>query len=141
MALMVRLCHTEAVFTPRTRAELQGDGTAGGGGVFGCVGACGRSLTVDGAGSTYCSNGAWFSGNGVCANADTNVPSDQGTGKYGAIGSWDISVITSLERGAWGYFIRIIISPLFLDRRNPHTPFPFFFIFSFFFLFSLFFRV
>ena len=85
-----------AEFAPRNREELQGDGGAEKG-VFGCVGACGRSLSVDGAGSTYCSNGAWTSGNGVCANADSDVPSDQGTGKYGAIESWDVSRVQSMR--------------------------------------------
>ena len=87
----------EAAFTPRTRAELQGDGTTGGGGVFGCVGACGQSLSGS-SGNTYCyhSGGAWHSGNGVCANANSDVPSDQGTGKYGAIESWDVSRVQSM---------------------------------------------
>ncbi len=86
MALLARLCHMEAAFTPRTRAELQGDGTAGGGGVFGCVGECGQSLLTR-SGYTYChwdANGPWESGDGTtCANADSDVPSGQGDGKYG----------------------------------------------------------
>ena len=87
-----------AEFAPRNREELQGDGGAEKG-VFGCVGACGRSLSVSG-GSTYChyqANGPWESGNGVCANADSDVPSDQGTGKYGAIESWDVSRVQSMR--------------------------------------------
>ena len=55
----------EAVFTPRTRAELQGNGAAGGGGVFGCVGACGQGLLTGSSGYTYChwdANGPWESG-------------------------------------------------------------------------------
>ena len=88
-----------AEFAPRNREELQGDGGAEKG-VFGCVGACGQGLSGSG-GSTYCSssaNGPWESGNGVCANADSNVPSDQGTGKYGAIESWDVSRVQSMYR-------------------------------------------
>eukprot|EP00946_MAST-07B_sp_MAST-7B-sp1_P002443 g2443.t1 len=86
----------EAAFAPRSRAELMP--SSGTGGVFGCVGACGQSLSVWGS-YTYCSpyaNGPWESGNGVCANADSDVPSGQGTGKYGAIGSWDVSAVGSL---------------------------------------------
>ena len=89
----------EAEFAPRSRGELQGDGGAEKG-VFGCVGACGQSLSVY-EGFTYCplaSNGPWRSGNGVCANADSDVPSDQGTGKYGAIESWDVSRVQSMYR-------------------------------------------
>ena len=84
-----------AEFAPRNREELQGDGGAEKG-VFGCVGACGQSLS----GSSYCdyrANGPWESGNGVCVNADSNVPSDQGTGKYGAIESWDVSRVQSMR--------------------------------------------
>ena len=86
-----------AEFAPRNREELQGDGGAEKG-VFGCVGACGQSLSVF-FGFTYCdsnANGPWESGNGVCANADSNVPSGQGTGKYGAIESWDVSRVQSM---------------------------------------------
>ena len=88
----------EAEFAPRSRGELQGDGGAEKG-VFGCVGACGQNLSVY-EGFTYCSssaNGPWESGNGVCANADSYVPSDQGTGKYGAIESWDVSRVQSMR--------------------------------------------
>ena len=91
----------EAAFAPGSRAELGGP-SSGEGGVFGCVGACGASLTTYG-GMTYCpynTNGPWKSGTGVCVNADTDVPSGQGTGKYGAIGSWDVSAVESLRNGA-----------------------------------------
>ena len=86
-----------AEFAPRSRGELQGDGGAEKG-VFGCVGACGRSLSGSG-GDTYCNTAsyAWGQGNGVCANADSDVPSDQGTGKYGAIESWDVSRVQSMQ--------------------------------------------
>ena len=87
-----------AEFAPRNREELQGDGGAEKG-VFGCVGDCGRSLSDIG-GFTYCDgsvNGPWESGNGVCANADSDVPSDQGTGKYGLIESWDVSRVQSMS--------------------------------------------
>ena len=87
-----------AEFAPRNREELQGDGGAEKG-VFGCVGACGQGLTAY-QGYTYCSSsadGPWKSGNGVCANADIDVPSGQGTGKYGAIESWDVSRVQSMR--------------------------------------------
>jgi hypothetical protein len=91
----------EAAFTPRTRAELQGDGTAGGGGVFGCVGECGQSLKESSC-YAYCNwdaDGPWESGDGTpCVNADSDVPSGQGDGKYGAIGSWIVSKITNMYR-------------------------------------------
>ena len=88
----------EAEFAPRSRGELQGDGGAEKG-VFGCVGACGEGLSGSG-GDTYCSTAAyaWGSGDGVCANADRDVPSGQGTGKYGAIESWDVSRVQSMNR-------------------------------------------
>ena len=98
LAVPLLLGGVEAEFAPRNREELQGDGGAEKG-VFGCVGACGQSLSGSG-GSTYCQydvNGPWESGNGVCANADSNVPSDQGTGKYGAIESWDVSRVQSMR--------------------------------------------
>ena len=89
----------EAEFAPRSRGELQGDGGAEKG-VFGCVGKCGQGLSGSG-GDTYCpinADGPWESGNGVCANADSDVPSGQGTGKYGAIESWDVSRVQSMYR-------------------------------------------
>ena len=87
-----------AEFAPRNRQELQGDGGAEKG-VFGCIGACGRSLSGT-SGYEFCSssaNGPWESGNGVCVNADSEVPSDQGTGKYGAIESWDVSRVQNMR--------------------------------------------
>ena len=88
-----------AEFAPGNRGELQGDGTAGGGGVFGCVGACGESLSTL-SGYTYCSytgDGPWESGDGTtCLNADSDVPSGQGDGKYGAIGSWNVGKVTDM---------------------------------------------
>ena len=100
LAAMWQTLAVEAAFTPRTRAELQGDGTAGGGGVFGCVGKCGQSLSGS-SGNTYCSsnaNGPWESGDGTtCANADSDVPSGQGDGKYGAIGSWNVGKVTNMQ--------------------------------------------
>ena len=87
----------EAEFAPRNREELQGDGGAEKG-VFGCVGECGQGLS-SGPGNEYCrgdANGPWESGDGVCANADSDVPSGQGTGKYGAIESWDVSRVQSM---------------------------------------------
>ena len=102
----------EAAFAPGSRAELVP--SSGQGGVFGCVGACGASLATF-EGVTYCksSAGSWRTGTGVCVNADTDVPSGQGTGKYGAIGSWDVSAVENLARGAWDFFFYILISSFF----------------------------
>ena len=88
-----------AEFAPRNREELQGDGGPEKG-VFGCVGACGKNLSVsNSSGFTYCFNpgSAWHSGNGSCVNIDSDVPSDQGTGKYGAMESWDVSRVQSMS--------------------------------------------
>ena len=115
----------EAAFAPGSRAELVP--SSGEGGVFGCVGACGASLTTYW-GVTYCSSsaGSWRTGTGVCVNADTDVPSGQGTGKYGAIGSWDVSAVESLRYGAWDFFFYIIISPIFSSTADSsHIPIPF----------------
>ena len=72
---------------------------SGTGGVFGCVGACGQALT--GAVHTNCpmgANGPWESGTGVvCVNANNDVPNGQGTGKYGEIGSWNVSSVESMS--------------------------------------------
>eukprot|EP00946_MAST-07B_sp_MAST-7B-sp1_P003362 g3362.t1 len=82
------------------RAELQGDGTAGGGGVFGCVGACGQGLSTS-SGYAYCHRdaiGPWESGDGTtCANADSDVPRGQGDGKYGAIGSLNVGNVANMR--------------------------------------------
>eukprot|EP00946_MAST-07B_sp_MAST-7B-sp1_P002232 g2232.t1 len=97
-ALLWQMLAVEAVFTPRTRAELQGDGGAEKG-VFGCVGECGVSpLENAGTASSYCSQGAWNSGTGICANANSGVPNGQGTGTYGVIGSWDVSGVHSMAK-------------------------------------------
>ena len=122
MALMVRLCHMEAAFTPGTRAELQGTGTAGGGGVFGCVGECGQSLS-DNLGYKYChpfANGPWESGDGTtCANADSDVPSGQGDGKYGAIGSWNVGKVTDMYRSeCTTVHPRVVSSSCLLSRLH-----------------------
>ena len=99
LAEMRKMLRVGAVFTPTNRAELQGDGSVGGGGVFGCVGACGRSLSGSGEG-TYCiwsADGPWESGTGsVCVNANNNVPSGQGNGKYGTIASWSVGAVTNM---------------------------------------------
>ena len=100
LASMWRTLGVEAVFAPRNRAELQGDGGAELG-VFGCVGACGRGLENAGKSTSFCSpsaNGPWESGDGACVNADKDVPDGQGTGKYGAIGTWDVSEVESMYR-------------------------------------------
>ena len=52
-ALLWQMLAVEAVFTPRTRAELQGDGGAEKG-VFGCVGKCGASLAGAGTAVASC---------------------------------------------------------------------------------------
>ena len=88
----------DAVFSPGTRTELQGDGTFG---VFGCIGTCGGPLKTYN-GNTYCDTGGCCSSNwghntgNPCHNADTDVPSGQGTGKYGMIGSWDVSKVDNM---------------------------------------------
>ena len=100
LASMWRTLGVEAVFAPGNRAELQGDGGAELG-VFGCVGECGEGLKHAGEAYSYCSsdaNGPWESGDGACVNADKDVPSGQGTGKYGAIGTWDVSEVESMNR-------------------------------------------
>ena len=83
---------TAAAFAPNWRSELQAA-------TFGCVGACGQALSGSGD-RTYCSwnaNGPWESGDGTtCANAYSQVPSGQGDGKYGAIGSWIVSKVTDM---------------------------------------------
>ena len=134
LAAMSKMLQVEAVFTPRNRAELQGDGTAGGGGVFGCVGACGQSLLVSSLGYTYChysANGPWESGDGsVCANANSDVPIGQDNGKYGAIESWNVTKVTNM---AWSEcsttvhpcVVFFLMSPLSLfsmsDLPQTHT--------------------
>jgi len=91
----------EAVFVPRNRADLQGTGTSDGGGVFQCVGACGQGLLSAGTGYSFCSssaNGPWESGSGACTTyAAMSVPSGQGDGTHGAIGSWDVSNVQSMK--------------------------------------------
>ena len=132
----------EAAFAPRSRAELVP--SSGEGGVFGCVGACGASLNTY-QGVTYCSSsaGSWRTGTGVCVNADTDVPSGQGTGKYGAIGSWDVSAVESLRTGAWDFFLFFLLSSFF--DRQTHTslplPPPHFFLLLFLLLFLPFFFI
>ena len=98
LASMWRTLGVEAVFAPRNRTELQGDGGAELG-VFGCVGMCGGDpekagvLEKAGTSESHCTwrRSLWESGDGTCVNADENVPDGQGTGKYGAIGTWDVS--------------------------------------------------
>jgi hypothetical protein len=99
-ALMMRLCHMDAAFTPRNRAELQGDGQSTAG-VFGCVGSCGQSFLSGSGEYTHCSssaNGPWESGSGSpCNNADVLVPVGQGSGTYGALGDWDVSSVQDMS--------------------------------------------
>ena len=87
----------DAAFAPRTRTELQGDGQGSTLGVFGCVGSCGGSLSRSGD-STYCGRGgSWGYGSGnPCNNAGSAVPSNQGTGTYGTMGSWDVSRVDNM---------------------------------------------
>ena len=99
---MMMMCvpYADAAFTPNSRSELQGDGE-GSLGVFGCVGSCGSSL-LQGRGDSFpiciSKTGNWASGTGKpCSNADTDVPTGQGIGKYGIIGSWDVSKINNME--------------------------------------------
>ena len=78
---------------------LPGTGTSDGGGVFQCVGACGQGLTNAGTGDSLCYSGSWTTGNGHCTTyAAMSVPSGQGDGTHGAIGSWDVSNVQSMRR-------------------------------------------
>lgn len=88
----------DAAFTPNNRSELQGDGKSTLG-VFGCVGSCAADIHMHTSGSTYCfPHGPWSEGSGnPCTNANTNVPSGQGTGTYGKIGSWNVSKTNDME--------------------------------------------
>ena len=98
VGIMMPVPCADAAFTPSSRSELQGDGGSTLG-VFGCVGSCGGSLSTSWDGYTYCSSarGNWRSGTGnPCTNADTDVPSGQGTGKYETIGSWDVSKVNHM---------------------------------------------
>ena len=87
----------DAVFAPRTRTELQGDGGSTLG-VFGCVGSCGGGLKEDEI-YKYCYDpGDWHTGTGnPCDNANTAVPSNQGTGTYNNIASWDVSRVANMR--------------------------------------------
>ena len=88
----------EAVFTPRNRAELQGDGTNNGGGLFQCIGECGHSLNNAGTENSWCySPGPWKTGSGTCTTyADMDVPPGQGDGTHGPIASWNTEKVTSM---------------------------------------------
>ena len=117
-----------AEFAPRNREELQGDGGAEKG-VFGCVGECGQGLS-SGSGDEYChgdANGPWESGDGTtCANAGSDVPSGQGDGKYGAIGSWSVSKITSMAYSeCTTVHPRVVSSSCLLSRLHLSLSLPF----------------
>jgi hypothetical protein len=90
----------EAVFTPRNRAELQGDGTNNGGGLFQCIGQCEQSLINAGGEDSYCyslADGPWESGSGTCTTyADMDVPPGQGDGTHGPITSWNTEKVTNM---------------------------------------------
>ena len=90
--------------------------------MFGCVGVCGQGLSVF-EGFTYCphyANGPWESGDGTtCANAGSDVPSGQGDGKYGAIGSWIVSKITNMNRSeCTTVHPRVVSSSCLLSRLH-----------------------
>ena len=94
--------YADAVFAPKSRTQLQGDGQTGStAGVFGCIGLCGRSLSSTSEGYTYCpysADGPWESGTGdPCNNADSEVPAGQGSGTYSTIGSWDVSRVDNMR--------------------------------------------
>ena len=104
----------DAAFTPNGRSELQGNGVSLLG-VFGCVGECaGFDYMVTSGPYPYCSihtYGPWKLGTGnPCTNAYTDVPSGQGTGKYGTIGSWDVSKINSMAFSKLGCHLHFDIS-------------------------------
>ena len=86
----------DAAFAPKARIQLQGNGEDTLDGVIGCVGKCGE-MRGNGDG-TYCVGGAWLSGSGnPCKNAESAVPPDQGTGKYGTMASWDVSRVDNMR--------------------------------------------
>ena len=102
-----------AVFAPASHSVLQGNGTSDGGGVFGCVGFCPQPL----AGGGHCfaketamryPAGSWMTGDGVCLNEARRVPEGQGVGRYGLIGSWDVSKVESM---AWRECIWHVLLP------------------------------
>ena len=54
-----------------------------------------------GTGNSYCYNpgSPWHTGNGTCTTyAAMSVPSGQGDGTHGAIGSWDVSNVKSMRK-------------------------------------------
>ena len=82
--------NVEAAFTPPDKGAAQGA-------ALGCVGSC-EDFRVSSKYSPckdYCdTSGPWESGTGrPCLNADVDVPSGHGTGKYGQPDSWDVSKI------------------------------------------------
>ena len=110
----------DAAFAPRSRTELQGDGGSTLG-VFGCVGSCGRSLSVFNS-YTYCASGDWTSGTGnPCNNANTGVPNGQGTGTYGTMGSWDVSKVDNMGWSKCSLLDFIIASPVYCNILSSRS--------------------
>ena len=73
------------VFAPANRSSLQAA-------LFGCVGACGGSLSGS-SDETYCNNnGHWTLGTGANCDADST---------HGAIDTWDVSRVTSMRNSEW----------------------------------------
>lgn len=90
----------EAVFAPQTVAGAAPAKTQMELALIGCIGKCGDGRYNPPWPSMFgCRNGgAWATGSGnPCLNADDPVPNNQGSGKYGSIGSWDVSRLTSMS--------------------------------------------
>jgi hypothetical protein len=88
---------SSATFKPRNRDELLGA-------VIGCLGACTSGSYAHGTdiyqGYTYCKNGPYLQGTGVCPIFEsTTVPTGQGDSIYGSIGTWDVSSVTNMRYG------------------------------------------
>ena len=112
MALLVQLCHTGGGVYAEDQGGAAGDGTAGGGACSGASERAGRALARRVMVTHHChvndANGPWeITACTTCANADSDVPSGQGDGKYGDISCmgcrechqiWDgVSVLLSIR--------------------------------------------
>ena len=91
------MLRTDAKFVPTNRSILIGDGGPGLG-LFGCLGECTSEIKISSGGYSYCDG--YLHGTGIpCENANGDIPSGQGTGKYGAVSLWDISKVQNLASG------------------------------------------
>jgi surface protein len=91
----------DAVFAPGTRAELKKI-------AFEFLGNCGQDLFnfYGKPDVQFClyENGPWASGTGIYKYAQYNipVPTGQGTGTFGVIGSWHVSRVSNMESVFYG---------------------------------------